>query len=122
MSEQLPNEKDARIDPRKLRDYVLNTEHSSGKYKAEFFAPMGYNADNWERLEHDIREQHLSQPVELGQPSPFGKKYTITAPLQGPEGDARQVTTVWIIRVGNDFAEMVTIVPADKLEEDDDES
>ena len=83
----------------------LNAEHSSGKYKAEFFASMGYNADNWERLEHDIREQHLSQPVKLGQPSPFGKKVCDHCAIERAEGDARQVTTVWIIRVGNDFAE-----------------
>jgi hypothetical protein len=36
VSEQLPNAKDARIDPRKLRDYVLNAEHSSGKYKSDW--------------------------------------------------------------------------------------
>jgi hypothetical protein len=109
---RLPNADKARIDPRKLRDYVLNTEHSLGRYKAAFFAQMGYTAADWQILERDIREQHLPQPARLGQPSTYGLKYTITAPLQGPEGTARQVTTVWIFRPGNDFAELVTIEPA----------
>src|SRR5712692_5071042 len=96
----LPNVDRARIDPRKLRDYALNPEHESGQYKAEFFAPMGYLADNWQQLERNVREQHLSQPVERGKPSPFGIKYTITAPLRGPNGVIRQVTTVWLFRAG----------------------
>jgi len=112
MPDRLPNVENARIDPRKLRDYVLDPEHDSGQYKAAFFAQMGYTSDNWQQLERDIREQHLSQPATLGQPSPHGHKYTITATLQGPRGSARQVTTVWIFRPGNDFAELVTIEPA----------
>jgi hypothetical protein len=112
MSDRLPNAEQARIDSRKLRDYALNPKHSSGQYKAAFFAQMGYTASDWQLLERDIREQHLSQPTEPGQPSPYGRKYTITAPLQGPCGWARWVTTVWIFRPDSDFAELVTIEPA----------
>ena len=112
MSDRLPNAVGAQIDPRKLRDYALNPEHDSGRYKAAFFAQMGCTADHWQRLEQDIREQHLAQPIEAGQPSSYGRKYTITAPLQGPHGLARQVTTVWIFRPGRDWAELVTIEPA----------
>jgi hypothetical protein len=112
MPDLLPNADEARIDPRKLRDYVLNPAHSSGRHKAGFFAQMGYTADNWQRLERDIREQHLARPAMPGQASPFGRKYVITAPLQGPQGTARQVTTVWIVRPQQGFAELVTIEPA----------
>jgi len=112
MADLLPNADQVRIDPRKLRDYALNPEHSTGRFKAAFFAQMGYGADNWQRLERDIREQHLSQPAVSGQPTPFGCKYTITAPLQGPKGLPRQVTTVWIVRSDSSFAELVTIEPA----------
>ncbi len=94
MNDPLPDAEQARIDPRKLRDYALNPKHISGQYKAAFFAQMGYSASDWQRLERDIREQHLAQPAEPGQPSPYGRKYTITAPLQGPRGWARWVTTV----------------------------
>lgn len=119
MPDRLPNADKAQIDPRKLREYVLNSEHTSGQHKAAFFAQMGYVADNWRKLERDIREQHLSQPAEPGHESPFGQKYMITAALQGPEGSPRQVTTVWIIKTGNDFAELVTILPASRRKEAD---
>ena len=108
----LPNVERARIDPRKLRDYALNPEHDSGQYKAEFFAQMGYTMANWEQLERDIRSQHLSQAAQSGKPSVYGRKFIITAPLHGPNGTVRQVTTVWIFRLDNDFAELVTIEPA----------
>jgi hypothetical protein len=112
MSHPLPNAANAEIDPRKLRDYALNPEHDTGRYKAAFFAQMGYSAKDWQRLERDIREQHLTQPAEVGQLSPFGRKYVITATLQGPRGPARRVTSVWIFRQDRDRAELVTIEPA----------
>lgn len=112
MSSRLPNAGQALIDPHKLRDYTLNAKHVTGQYKAAFFAQMGYTADDWQHLERDIRDQHLTQPAQPGQPSPYGRKYTITASLRGPNGTVRQVTTVWIFRPGNDFAELVTIEPA----------
>ena len=83
MVDLLPNAGKALIDPRKLRDYALNPEHVSGQFKAAFFAEMGYDAVDWRRLERDIRTQHLSQPTEPGQPTPYGRKYVITAPLWG---------------------------------------
>ena len=107
----------ARIDPRKLRDYALNPAHESGRFKAAFFAQIGYTAANWRQLERDIREQHLTQPAGPGQPSPFGQKCTVTAPLVGPTGEARHVTTVWIVRPGNDWADLVTIEPAPRRKE-----
>jgi hypothetical protein len=73
---------------------------------------MGYDAESWHLLERDIREQHLTEDAELRSSSPFGIKYNITAPLQGPNGESRWITTVGIIRPGEAFANLVTIEPA----------
>ena len=112
MSELLHNAVDARIDPRKLRDYALNFNHDSGRFKAAFFAQMGYDANNWQLLERDIREQHLTEYAERGSASSFGIKYNITALLIGPNGERRWLTTVWIFRSGTAVADLVTIEPA----------
>jgi len=112
MSELLHNAADAYIDPRKLRDDALNLNHDSGRFKAAFFAQMGYDAENWQLLERDIREQHLTEGAERGSASSFGIKYNITAPLIGPNGATRWVTTVWIYRSGAEIADLVTIEPA----------
>lgn len=92
MSSRLPNAEQARINPRKLRDYALNFKHGVGRYKAAFFAQLGYTVDDWQQFERDIRAQHLSQPAQAGQPSVYGRKYTVTAALRGPNGATRQVT------------------------------
>jgi hypothetical protein len=112
MDDRLRNAGSAIIDPRKLRDYALNFQHATGRYKAAFFAQMGYVSEHWQDLEKDIREQHLILPAKPGKVSPFGVKYTVTGPLIGPAGITRQITTVWIIRSGKDNPELVTIEPA----------
>lgn len=110
----LPNAESAQIDPRKLHDYALDFGHDTGRYKAAFFAQIGYAAERWRELEHDIRTQHLSQHADKGKATEYGQKYTITALLHGPNGECRWVTTVWIIRPGNDYADLVTIEPAQR--------
>ena len=109
----LPNAENAVIDSRKLRDYVLNPEHAVGRHKAAFFGAMGYSRDRWQELADDIRSQLITRDAESGSPSPFGRKFTITGPLTGPNNRVvRQVTVVWIFRGDNDYAELVTIEPA----------
>ena len=112
MAVQLPFAERAYIDPRKLRDYALNPRHDTGRFKAAFFAQMGYTAEEWQTLEKDIREQLVMQPAELGKASPYGQKYSITAVLNGPNGEGRWVTVVWMIRIGQDLPELITIEPA----------
>lgn len=73
---------------------------------------MGYSAPNWQVLERDIRNQHLTDPAEPGKESHLGAKFLITAPLRGPNGETRQVTTVWLYRPGQGIPELVTIEPA----------
>lgn len=121
MGQHLRNAEHARIDPRKLRDYALSLSHETGRYKAAYFAQMGYDAEAWPILEQDIRQQHLTAKAERGAASPFGIKYTITAPLEGPNGETRWVTTVWIFRPGSDVADLVTIEPAQRPRGSDNE-
>ena len=47
------------IDPRKLRDYLLNPAHPEGAAKAQYLSEMGYNQENYHILEVDLRNQHL---------------------------------------------------------------
>jgi hypothetical protein len=110
----LPNADQAVIDPRKLRDYALNPNHPTGRFKAIYFADMGYTQADWPQLEADIRTQHLTRPAQPGAPSPFGVKYEITAPITGPNGITKNVTTVWIYKSGGPVPELVTIQPGPK--------
>jgi len=107
----LPNLDDAEIDPRKLRDYLLSVEHPLGRFKARFFAALGFSADRWQELESALRTQHLTQEAEAGPTVSGGQKFTIQAILTGPNGQSAAVVSVWFVRVGEVTPRFVTAYP-----------
>jgi hypothetical protein len=108
---QIPNADRAVIEPTKLRDYLLSSTHPVGRFKAPFFLGLGYTAPEWSRLDADLRGQHLSEDAVAAPPTPYGQKYVIRATLVGPAGRSARVVTVWVVRVGEDFARFVTAYP-----------
>ncbi len=72
---------------------------------------MGYSADDWSRLERDIREQHLVRLPNRGSPRHLAASMLLRQHCRG-RTDRRQVTSVWIIRPSREEAELVTIEPA----------
>jgi hypothetical protein len=107
----LPKVDKAIIEERKLRDYLLSPTHSIGRFKAAFFAQLGYTQGNWLRLEQDLRAQHLPQEAEEVGSSRHGEKYKIAAPLVGPTGKRVELISIWIIRRGEDRPRFVTAYP-----------
>lgn len=53
---KLPNHDSALIDPAKVRDYLLSPEHPVGRFKATFFAAIGYKRGDWQKLSSDLLE------------------------------------------------------------------
>ena len=103
------------IDPRKLRDYLLNPAHPEGATKAQYLNEMGYNQENIHILEVDLRNQHLICDTKPGKVSIYGIKYEIVAPLVGPNGKKRVIRSVWMIRKGDTIAKLITLIPEKKL-------
>lgn len=94
----LPKADQAIIDPLKLHGYVLSTTHSVGRFKARFFAALGYAAERWKELDSDLRVQHLTQPADLAESMPDGQLFTIRAILNGRNGQSAVVLSVWFVR------------------------
>lgn len=109
----LPNAELAKIDPAKLRDYLLSTEHPLGRFKARFFRALGFSAEHWQELESALRTQHLTQQAEaVSADAPaHGQKFTIRAILSGPTGKSAAVVSVWVIRRGEQVPRFVTAYP-----------
>ena len=105
---KLPNADQAIIDGRKLYDYLLSFAHPTGRFKARFFAQLGYRSDNWRRLADDLRTQHASHDAQALGPNEYGVKYQIKAPLKGPLGPPAPVVSVWFIRKGESVPRFVT--------------
>ncbi len=110
---KLPAGERAVIETAKIRDYLLSISHPVGRFKAPFFASLGYTSVNWRRLEADFRDLAVSGDAELGQPSSYGQKYEIRGTLKGPLGKPAEVLTVWIILFGGNVPQFVTAFPGE---------
>ena len=107
----LPNADRAVIKGTKLFGYLLSRSHPVDRFKARFFASLGYSQEDWKKLEADLRSQHLTQPATLVATIRHGRKYAIRAILNGPSGQASEIVSVWIIRAGDDVPQFVTAYP-----------
>ena len=108
---KLPNAENAVIAPEKLKDYLLNPTHKKGGTKARLLLALGYSADNWQRLETDLRAGHLGAEVVGESANDYGKCYEIVAPLQSPSGRAIPFRSVWQIDTGTDYPRLITMYP-----------
>ena len=94
-----------------MRDYLLSPTHAVGRFKAPFFAALGYTQDAWQQLSHDLRRQHLTLEADVGEATPYGQKYRIVAEIRGPSGRTANVVSVWIVLLGEDVPRFVTAYP-----------
>jgi hypothetical protein len=111
----IPNADRATIDAAKIRDYLLSSTHPIGRFKARFFAALGFSSERWEELAVAFRIQHLTQASEAATPSEYGQKFTIRATLVGPTGQSSMVVSVWFVPAGADGPRFVTAYPGDSL-------
>ena len=107
----LPNADLAEIDPQKLHGYLLSQTHPVGRFKARFFAALGYSAGRWQELEADLRTQHLTQNAQPGEFLPEGQAFTIRAILKGPSRQPALVVSVWFIAAAGGPPRFVTAYP-----------
>lgn len=109
----LPNADRATIDPAKLRDYLLSPTHPIGRFKARFFEALGFVPARWQELGEALRIQHLTQDAESAGIARSGQKYTIRAILNGPNGQAAVVVSVWFIPASEIVPRFVTAYPGE---------
>lgn len=110
---RLPNADIAEINPQKLHGYLLSHTHPVGRFKARFFAALGYSAERWQEFEADLRSQHLTQEATPGESPSEGQLFTIRAILKGPNGQASAVLSVWFIASAGGAPRFVTAYPGD---------
>ena len=106
---KIPNAEKAEVPKDKLRGYLLSTEHAVGRFKARFFAGLGFTADSWERFRARLQELARGD-AELGSTTEYGQKYLVVGRLEGPVA-AADVVTVWTVLRGDDTPRLVTVYP-----------
>ena len=107
---RVPNWEQAVVDRRKLQEYLLSATHSVGRFKARYFSALGYESEQWEVLEADLRKTLDSEAAEPTD-SEFGTKFTIRGNIVGPSGRKATIKTVWIILNNEEILRFVTTYP-----------
>ncbi len=107
----LPGADRAVVEPRKIRDYLLSTSHPVGRFKASFFASLGYTQDTWGVLAADLRQHAVAGTVRASETTRFGQMHEVVGQLLGPSGKDAEVVAVWIILSGEDVPRFVTAFP-----------
>lgn len=111
---KMPNAEKAVIASEKLRDYLLNPEHRRGGSKAKLLLSMGYQANQWQQLETDLREQHLTADVEDVEENDYGTCYAIVAGLTGPDKRTVPFRSIWQIDRGTNYPRLITMYPENR--------
>jgi hypothetical protein len=112
---RLPNADRAIVEPAKVRDYLLSSEHPVGRAKARFFAALGFTRDNWPELQAALLVHAAAGEAELDAATLYGQKYTVRGILQGPAGRNASVIAAWMILQGEDAPRFVTAYPGERL-------
>jgi hypothetical protein len=109
---RLPYGKNASVEERNLRAYLLSDTHAVGKVKAKYFRELGYGEDNVDLLREGLLRIALVDEVSESIATPFGMKYVVNGELVAPAGIVANIRTVWILEEGETSPRCVTAYPS----------
>ncbi len=113
----LPHSQKARIDPRKISDYLLSTIHPVGRHKQRFFVAVGFSHDQPEDLVAALRRVAREGMLRDETATRYGTKYIVDGWLVAPIGRVG-IRTVWIVPEGSLVPQFVTAFPHSLERED----
>jgi hypothetical protein len=107
----IPNAENAVADIRKLRDYCLNAEHSTGKHKARLFrSTLGMTADNASELREILLKVVQTESAKLSRSDVFGQRYTLDFTLEW-QNKSTVIRSGWIIEVDSKIPRLTSCYP-----------
>lgn len=113
---RLPNAEEAKVERRKIVEYLLCASHPDGAAKAEFFGRFGFSRERWEILAEALRRHGQAYNVTKKVESAFGTRYSVDGRLDTPDGRNPSVRTVWIVEKGSRVPRLVTAYPVEESE------
>lgn len=109
---KLPNAARAIVERQKVVDYLLNASHPGNGGKAQFFASLGFAANEPDRLAEALAEIGRRDDVVKSSKTVFGEKHVVDGEISSQTGIGRAaVRTVWIIDRGAEEPRLVTAYP-----------
>ena len=90
-----------------------NSLTSDGKWKA--FKALGYDVESElgrqqgrQNLISQIRSQLEKIPARRGKPAPFGDRFEVDVPIQGPNGKSAILETFWQFDRGSEVPRLIS--------------
>ena len=108
---KLPYAAKARVERKKIVEYLLSFSHPDGSSKAEFFSRFGFRVDGWQVLARALRKHGRENDVSISVESVYGTRYSVDGPLATPDGRSPQLRTVWILAKGSQAPRLITAHP-----------
>jgi hypothetical protein len=108
---KLPYAARARVDRRKVVEYLLSPSHPDGTSKARFFSAFGFSVDEWQVFARALRTHGRAQDVTASVESRHGTRYSVDGPLETPDGRNPRIRTVWILSKGLRSPRLITAHP-----------
>ncbi len=97
------------ISTTKLKEYLL--VHKKRNDKSKWLGQAGYETNNWQSLENDLRNQILSFDAVPTEDNQYGQMYEIRGVLTGPSGKTIQVCTIWMKEHETGQTKFITMFP-----------
>ena len=111
LTKAIPNAENAVVDIRKLRDYCLNLEHSTGKHKARLFkSVLGIVVKDAPELRQILLKAIKTSPAKMGQQDMFGQRYTLDFKLKWQNKSAI-IRSGWIIENNSTIPRLTSCYP-----------
>jgi hypothetical protein len=108
---KLPNVDKARVERKKIVDYLLSGSHPDGSAKARFFANFGFSSEKWTVLAAALKEHARVHDVRSSIESPHGTRYTVEGRVMTPDGRNPNIRTVWVLGKRAKSPRLVTAFP-----------
>ena len=108
---KLPYAAKARVERKKVVEYLLSLSHPDGSAKARFFVRFGFTSENWKIFARALRQHGRSHDVRTSTESRYGTRYSVDGSLETPDGRDPNVRTVWLLAKRSKSPRLITAYP-----------
>lgn len=74
---KLPHAANARVERKKIVEYLLSSSHPDGRAKAGFFIRFGFSSEEWKIFAQALRKHGRSRDVHDSLVSRYGTRYSV---------------------------------------------
>ena len=107
----LPYAERARVERKKIAEYLLSPSHADGSSKARFFSRFGFAVAQWTILAEALKKHGRAHSVVSSVESKHGTRYTVDGLLHTPDGRAPRIRTVWMLSKNSKSPRLITAYP-----------